>query len=192
MTMNKLIRYFLNGCLAIVPVAVSIYVIVLIFVEVDDIIPAPIPGLGFILTIGVVTGIGWLTTQVMGKRVVGWTDDVMGKTPLVKLIYTSIRDFMAALMGDKKKLDKPCVVSLNAEGTLRVFGFITREDLSDWGLSDTVAVYMPQSINFAGQLGLFPRERVQPLEVEASQILPFIVSGGFAGKQAPGEAVAGA
>ena len=180
--MNNFVRYFLNGCLAIVPVAVSLYVIVLIFTTIDDLIPVSVPGLGFVLTIGIVTAFGAFTTNVMGKRVVGWTDAIMGRVPLVKLIYGSLKDFMAALVGNKKSFDKPCVVSLTEDGSMRVFGFITREDLSNWGLGSHVAVYMPQSINFAGQLGLFPRERVQPLQVEASQVLPFIVSGGVTGQ----------
>lgn len=180
--MKRLVRNFLNGCLVLVPVVASLYVIGLIFMKIDGIIELPIPGLGFVLTIAFITGVGALTSNVVGKRAVEMTDRFLGKVPLVKLIYTSLRDFMSALVGNKKSFDKPCVVSLDAEGTMRVFGFITREDLSAWGLGGHVAVYMPQSINFAGQLGLFPRSRVQPLAVEPSQILPFIVSGGVTGQ----------
>jgi len=67
----------------------------------------------------------------------------------VKLIYTSLRDFMAALVGERRSFDRPVLVSLDEHDQLKAVGFITREDLALLGLRDHVAVYMPQSINFA-------------------------------------------
>ena len=179
--MKKLIANFINGLLVVVPTVVSLYVIVVIFDKIDGIIPLPVPGLGFVVTIGLITAGGALTSNVIGKKVIEWTDSLLGRVPLVKLIYTALKDFMAALVGDKKSFDRPCLVSLDAEGNLRTFGFITKEDLSSWGIEGLVAVYMPQSINFAGQLALVPRTRVQLLDVEASEVLPLIVSGGVTG-----------
>lgn len=185
--MKRLIRSFVHGCLVMVPAVVSLYVIGLVFVKIDGLLGLEgllgvrIPGLGFVVTIALITGVGALSSNVLGKKLVEIADGWLARVPLVKLIYTALRDFMAALVGEKKSFDKPCVVSLSADGSVRAFGFITREDLSHWGLVGHVAVYFPQSINFAGQLGLFPRERVERLAVDASQILPFIVSGGVAG-----------
>ena len=101
----------------------------------------------------------------------------------MKLIYTSLRDFMAALVGERRSFDRPVLVALDAhaQGELKAIGFITRDDLSALGLQTHVAVYMPQSINFAGQLLLVPRSRIEPLSLPASEILPMIVSGGMAG-----------
>lgn len=181
--MKVLIRSFLHGCLVVVPAVVSLYVIGLVFVKVDGLLGIGIPGVGFVVTIALITAIGAFSSNVLGKKLVAMADAWLGRVPLVKLIYSALRDFMAALVGDKKSFDKPCVVSLSADGSVRAFGFITREDLSSWGLAGHVAVYFPQSINFAGQLGLFPRARVEPLAVEASELLPFIVSAGVAGRQ---------
>ena len=179
--MKDLITNFLNGLLIVVPTTASLYVIFVIFDKIDGIIPLPVPGLGFLVTIGLITAVGAFASNVVGRKLVEWADALLGRVPLVKLIYHGIKDFMSALVGDKKSFDRPCLVSLDAEGNLRTFGFITKEDLSHWGIEGLVAVYMPQSINFAGQLALVPRERVKPLDVEASEVLPFVVSGGVTG-----------
>ena len=179
--MKRLIRNFLHGCLVVVPAVVTLSAIWIVFRKVDGLLGIPIPGVGLVVTVALITAVGAFSSNVLGKKMVQVADGWLGRVPLVKLIYTGLRDFMAALVGEKKSFDKPCVVSLSADGSVRAFGFITREDLSHWGLAGHVAVYFPQSINFAGQLGLFPRARVEALAVEPSQILPFIVSGGVAG-----------
>ena len=62
---------------------------------------------------------------------------------------------------------------------IQVVGFLTRESLEHLGLSDRVAVYLPQSYNFAGNLVVVPREQVTPLNVESGDIMAFILSGGI-------------
>ena len=106
---------------------------------------------------------------------------MLAQVPLIKLLYTSVRVLMAALVGELKTFDRPVLVALSADGAVRAFGFITRDDLSRFGLRDHVAVYFPQSINFAGQLVVVPAARVQALDAEPSELLPMIVSGGIAG-----------
>jgi uncharacterized membrane protein len=179
--MKTLIANFLNGCLVVVPAALSLYVVYAIFVRIDGLLGIRVPGLGFLLTIALITAIGALARNVVGKRLVGLADRLLARLPLVKLIYTALRDFMSALLGDKKTFDRPVAVSLTEDGALKAFGFVAREDLESFGLGEHIAVYLPQSINFAGQLLLVPRRRVTPLSVQPSELLPFIVSGGMAG-----------
>jgi len=63
----------------------------------------------------------------------------------------------------------------------KALGFITRDSLANLGLEDYVAVYMPQSYNFAGNVLLFPKDAVKPLKIESSEAMAFIVSGGLSG-----------
>ena len=74
----------------------------------------------------------------------------------------------------------PVLVTLG-EGSGGFLGFATRDSLDVLGLPDHVAVYFPQSYNFAGNVLLFPRERVRPLEASSAQVMAFIVSGGVSG-----------
>jgi uncharacterized membrane protein len=180
--MKTLIRNFLNGCLVLVPTLATLYVVYFVFTKIDGMLGIGVPGLGFVITIALITGVGALTTNVVARQLISMPERLLTHVPLVKLIYTSLRDFVAALVGEKKTFDRPVVATLSEDGAVKAFGFITREDLDAFGLQDHVAVYLPQSINFAGQLVLLPRARVRLLEVDASQMFPLIASAGITGR----------
>jgi uncharacterized membrane protein len=112
------------------------------------------------------------------------------KAPFVKLLYTSLKDLIAAFMGEKRRFDQPVLVSLSPGGYAEAVGFVTRTDLEFLGLLDHVAVYFPQSYNFAGNLLMFPKGQVHPLDAESADVMAFIVSGGVSGGQSSKEAVA--
>jgi uncharacterized membrane protein len=177
--MAMLVKNFLRGCLIVVPVVVTLYAIYFVVRTLDGMLGIGVPGAGLAISLVLITAIGALASNMIGKRLLALPDRILGRLPFVKLIYTSLRDFMAALVGERRSFDRPVLLSL--EGDIKVLGFITREDLSELGLRDHVGVYLPQSINFAGQLVLVPRARVQPLALPATTVLPVIVSGGMAG-----------
>jgi uncharacterized membrane protein len=143
-------------------------------------LPIGIPGVGLLVTLSLVTLVGLLTSNVVGKRVFQFTDRALSRMPLVKLLYTSIKDLIGAFVGDHKNFDQPAAVILTPGGA-RMLGFVTRDGLHALGLPDFVAVYFPQSYNFAGQLLVVPRDQVELLDVASSEVMTFIVSGGISG-----------
>jgi len=182
--MKTLVKNFLRGCLVVVPVVVTLYAIYFVVRTLDGWIGLKIPGAGFAVSLVLITAIGAFASNVIGKRLLALPDRILGQLPFVKLIYTSLRDFMAALVGERRSFDRPVVVALEpgaADGGLKMLGFITRDDLAAFGLREHVAVYVPQSINFAGQLLIVPRARVTPIDLPTASVLPVIVSGGMAG-----------
>ncbi len=187
--MNDLARNFFEGLLILVPVVTTIYVAWLVLQTVDGWLNIPIPGVGFLVTIGLITLTGRYASTVFVQKVVDKMEAILVRAPFVKLVYTSIKDLIAAFMGEKRRFDQPVLVSLapNAQG--EAVGFVTRTDLEFLGLLDHVAVYFPQSYNFAGHLLVFPREQVRPLEAESADVMAFIVSGGVSGGPQPGGAV---
>ena len=88
---------------------------------------------------------------------------------------------MGAFVGDKRKFNKPVLVTMNKENNLYQIGFITQEDLKELGLNEMVAVYIPQSYAFAGHHFLVPKENVKSLNVSGTIAMKFIVSGGISG-----------
>lgn len=184
--MKRVVRYFLQGLLYVIPLAVTLYVLYKIFVEVDGLLGGllglKVPGVGFVLTILGITLIGFLATNVLTKRILSLVDALFERMPFIKLIYSSIKDLIGAFVGEKKSFDKPVLVTLIPGGTAKAIGFITRESMEAYGMADHVAVYFPQSYNFAGNLLLFPREQVELLPVESSEAMAFLVSGGVSGK----------
>lgn len=180
--MKRVVRYFLEGLLYVIPLAATVYILYTIFVTVDSWLGLPVPGAGFLLTIAGITAIGFLASNVLTRGLLSLVAALFEKMPVIKLIYSAIKDLIGAFVGEKKSFDKPVLVTLTRDGHAKAIGFVTRESLEAYGLHDHVAVYLPQSYNFAGNLLLFPKEQVQPLEVDSSEAMTFLVSGGVSGK----------
>jgi uncharacterized membrane protein len=180
--LKRIVRYFLEGLLYVIPLAVTVFVLYKMFVTVDGWLKLPVPGAGFALTIAGITVIGFLASNVLTRGLLSLVEKMFERLPFIKLIYSSIKDLIGAFVGEKKSFDKPVLVTLTADSQAKAIGFITRESLEAYGLEDHVAVYFPQSYNFAGNLLLFPKEQVQPLDVESSEAMAFLVSGGVSGR----------
>ena len=179
--MKHLINYFLKGLLVFVPSALTVFTIVLVFTKLDGLLKIPIPGLGLGLTILFITLIGFLASNFIGKKFFTLIDGLFIKLPVVKMLYSAIKDIIEAFAGEKKSFDRPAVVELTPGGPKAV-GFITRDSLKFLSLSDHVAVYFPQSYNFAGSVLIFPSGRVTPVNIDSSEAMAFVVSGGVSGK----------
>ena len=179
--MKTLLRYFLRGCLAILPIAATIYVAFVVVVTIDRWVPVGVPGLGFVLTVVLITLAGFLTSNVVGRAALEMTDRLLARVPLAKLVYTSIRDLLGAFVGEKKRFDRPVAVAMMPGSRARMLGFVTRDHLEALGMKTEVAVYFPQSYNFAGYLAVVPRDQIEPLDVSTTDLMTFVVSGGVSG-----------
>ncbi len=176
-----LLGYFVKGLLVFVPAALTVTIVVWVIRKFDGFLDLPLPGLGFAITVAMITLIGFLASNYFGYKFFVVIDRIFAQLPVVKLLYSAIKDFILAFAGEKRSFDKPAIVEITAGGP-KVVGFITREDLKFLSLSEHVAVYLPQSYNFAGQVMIFPSERVTPIDIESSKAMAFIVSGGVLGK----------
>jgi len=185
--MNRIIKYFFEGLLILVPIAATIYIIYFIFTKVDGWLKLSIPGVGFLVTIGFITLIGFLASNIVTRRLLSYIEAIFTKPPVVKLVYLSIKDLIGAFVGDKKSFDQPVIVAPMPGSSTRAIGFITRESLGSFGLADYVAVYLPQAYNFAGNILIFARDQVEPLEVDSAEVMAFLVSGGVSGNRAKSE-----
>jgi uncharacterized membrane protein len=183
--MKKLVDYFIKGLLVFVPIALTVFLLGWSFSRLDTILrhvfERKTPGLGLLITVGLITFIGFLTSNFLGKKLFGLVEKIFTGLPLVKLLYSATKDMIEAFAGEKKSFDKPVLAAVAPGSSVKVVGFITRDSLENLGLVDYVAVYLPQSYNFAGNVLLFPKDAVKPLNIESSQAMTFIVSGGVSG-----------
>jgi uncharacterized membrane protein len=179
-----IVKYFFRGLLICVPILVTVFILLWAFTTVDkvfrDLLRIPFPGLGILATISAILLIGLLASNFLGKKLFEIIEKVFTKLPLVKLLYSSIKDIVEAFAGEQKKFDKPVIASIGAGGA-KVMGFVTSQTLEHLGLTDYVAVYLPQSYNFAGNVLLFKKDSIQPLDIDSSKAMSFIVSGGVSG-----------
>lgn len=189
--MKRILNYFFRGLLICVPVGLTVLLLVYVFKGLDSVFGdrlkiSAIPGLsvclGLLATLALITVIGFLASNFLGKKLFGLVDRIFTNVPLIKMLYSSIKDLVEAFAGEKKKFDKPVLVTLGPGCDAKILGFITRESLDNLGLEDHVAVYFPQSYNFAGNVVIFPKKAVRLLDISSSEAMTFIVSGGVAGK----------
>jgi uncharacterized membrane protein len=164
------------------PILLTLYLVITLMAAIDGLMHVPIPGLGLVLALCLLTALGFVASSVIGRRVVALAEGVLRRVPLVKLLYRALKDLVAAFVGERKGFDRPVVMQLSEGGAL-ILGFITRESVALEGLEDHVAVYLPQAYNFAGNLVFVRRSSVRPLSVKSSELMSFIISGGIAGFQ---------
>lgn len=179
-TFRALLRYLVQGALIAVPIVVTLYVTYLLVMTVDGFLHLPVPGLGLLVTLLLLTGLGFAASSVVGKRLITVAEQTLQRLPLIKILYNAIKDLIGAFVGNKKSFNRPVAVKLPGD-ELHVFGFTTREAIALAGFDDHMAVYFPQSYNFAGNVLIVPRHRVTPLDVRSSEVMTFIVSGGVSG-----------
>lgn len=182
-TTKRLLFFFLRGLVILVPISLTVYIIIVSLAWVDSLIPAEIPGLGLLIVASLITAIGYLASTYMAKPVFELLEELIMEVPLISMIYSSIKDLLAAFVGDKKKFNQPVIVEMQDGSELYKVGFMTQEDMSIVGHSDKVAVYLPHSYNFSGNLYIVPRARVKLLNLPSGDVMKFIVSGGVSGYQ---------
>lgn len=172
-------RYFLRGLLYTLPIVIVIYITYELFMFLDGLIETDIPGLGILIMIGVITLMGFLGSSFIATPIEKYFQRLLNRAPLIKTIYRAISDLLSAFVGDKKKFNKPVLVKVNKDSELEKLGFITSEDLSNLDISEgKIAVYLPHSYNFSGNLFIVPKSHVTPIDKPASEVMKFIVSGG--------------
>ena len=189
--MKKLLNYFFQGLLVVVPIAVTILVIYKIITWIDSRLPfqipvklpgigeVSIPGLGILTIVVAVTAFGYLAKFFVANPFFVLLERMLERTPLLKIIYTSVKDLIEAFVGEKKRFNQPVLVTVNKVSGVQRIGFITQKDLSVLGISSNkMAVYLPFSYGFNGQLVIVPAENVEKIDASGTEMMKFVISGG--------------
>jgi len=190
-------QLFFQGVVVLAPIGVTIWVVVSLFNWVDNFLPnllnfifplqfaevngqiPKVTGLGFVVAITLVLVVGWLSSLFFVERLMSIFDKILEKTPGVKIIYSSVKDFLEAFAGNKKKFDQPVLVNVDANDVWRI-GFITQKNTEHFGLKDFVTVYVPHSYAISGITYIVSADRIKimPKGVNASEAMKYVVSGG--------------
>lgn len=188
---GALLNYFFKGVLVVVPLGAAIFLIYWIISSVDKALNLSnaialngkhvyIPGLGILTVLVIILFAGIIVTNFITDPIQAGFNRWIKRIPLLNFFYSSIKDFTEAFVGDEKKFSEPVLVELNDSG-LKQVGFVTHKNLNKIKLPGEVAVYLPFSYSFAGQLVIVKTARVTPLNMSASEAMKFVVSGGVSG-----------
>ena len=188
--LSKLFQYFLQGLLVIAPVTITIYTIYWVVSSIDNLIPIFTEqgpdgkfyvrnyGLGFLIVIVTICLIGYLSSFFIKLKMFNLFETFLAKTPGIRFIYSTVKDFFEAFAGEKKKFNRPVIANIDDNDVWRV-GFITQDEIDDFGFSDYVAVYIPASYSIAGNVYLIPKNSVKPItNINATDAMKFALSGG--------------
>lgn len=195
--LSLLARFFFQGIIALAPIGVTLWVVVTLFNLVDNFLPnllntlfpvqfkvvngqiPKITGLGFLVALLLVLVVGWLSSLFFVERMVSFFNKLLERTPGVKVIYSSVKDFLEAFAGNNKKFDKPILVCTDGNDVWRI-GFITQENCEHLGLKDHVTVYVPHSYAISGISFMVPLANTKklPEHMNASEAMKYAISGG--------------
>ena len=195
--LSSVAQLFFQGVVVLAPIGVTIWVVVSLFNWVDNFLPnllnfifplqfaevngqiPKVTGLGFLVAITLVLVVGWLSSLFFVERLMSLFDKLLEKTPGVKIIYSSVKDFLEAFAGNKKKFDEPVLVNVDSTDVWRI-GFITQKNTEHFGLKDFVTVYVPHSYAISGITYIVSVDRIKkmPKGVNASEAMKYVVSGG--------------
>lgn len=179
--LKTVLSYFIQGVIILAPIGITAYLLYWLFDKVDGILRPylNIPGLGFVIIIAFVILIGWVSSSFLMGSFINFFDHWLEKTPGIKFIYSSIKDFFEAFAGDKRKFNKSVLINVFADDVW-IVGFVTDEEMQKFEFgADKVAVYVPQAYNFAGQLYILPRSRVKSIDnITSGQAMKYTVTGG--------------
>jgi uncharacterized membrane protein len=182
----RLFRYFTQGLIVIVPIGITIIILIKLYSFLNGIL------VGFrlpadnvftvtavvLIVVGIIVVIGIFASSFLFKRVFDLLEKMMEHIPGIRHLYSPVKDFMQAFVGNKRKFNRPVLVLTNPAAGMEELGFITNEDLSDFGVTGKVAVYMPHSYAFSGRVVIVPKENVRVVDAKAGDTMKFIVTGG--------------
>ena len=186
--MRKIGTLFLQGLIAILPIALTLYLIYWLATSAESVLGRAIrfviedhyqPGMGVLVGFVLTVGIGILLKLWLFRKVFSLGETLLQRIPGIKSIYGSIRDLVGFFDASKQKeFDKTVMVTVGDD--TRLMGLVTREDFSDLpeGIGDdkTVAVYLPMSYQLGGFTIMVPKTKIRPVDMKVDQAMQFVLT----------------
>ena len=189
--MNALGKLFLKGLAVVIPVALTLAILWWMAAGAEKFMGAALkfwlpegwymPGMGLVSGLVLIALIGLLSHVLIFQKLFNLGETIFHRLPLVKTIYTAIKDFISYLNPDKdSRMNKVVMVQLPGQ-TFQLIGFVTREQFDDLPFTptaeDPVAVYMPMSYQIGGYTLFLPRNCLTPLDIPFEQAMRLVLTG---------------
>ncbi|MDQ0188229.1 DUF502 domain-containing protein [Alicyclobacillus cycloheptanicus] len=186
---REIAKHFGIGLVTILPFALVIWVLVTIFQLVDGLFGpwvdhwfgTDVPGVGFVLVLIGTTLVGALTKFYVSHQVLQLMDGMFRRIPFVKSLYVTFKELVQSLLGGKKRGFRRAVLVNWPDERAQVVGLVTNEELPSHmdPTGERVAVYLPNTFQFAGITVLVERSRISPCDLTVEEAFKFAISGGL-------------
>ena len=189
--MNALGKLFLKGLAVVIPVALTLAILWWVATSAEQLMGTVlkftlpdgwyVPGMGLVSGLALIALIGLLSHVLIFQKLLNLGEAIFHRLPLVKTIYTAIKDFIGYLNPDKgKEMGKVVLVQLPGQ-SFQLIGFVTREQFEDLPFTptaeDPVAVYMPMSYQIGGYTLFLPRSALTALDIPFEQAMRLVLTG---------------
>ena len=192
--MKKLGSILLKGLVTILPIGLTVYFVYWLGVTTEGLLSKPIkfalgeanyyPGMGLVTGFILLFLVGLAVNAFLVRRLLGMGEELLLRVPVVKTVYSAIRDMTRLVNTDKKKGDLDRVVTLDF-GFGKLIGFVTQEHANTLGIGggeDLVAVYLPMSYQIGGYTIYISRSRVTETDLTVEQAMRIVLTGGVRGR----------
>ena len=195
MGLRFIYKTFLKGLMAILPVAMTLYLFIWLIGALEKVfgellkvlLPDSlyIPGLGLFVGLGVVFATGIILQTWFVGSFLKWVEKVFIKLPIIGHTYNALKQFTEYFKTDRTKTASKVVMYKPDNTNLELMGLVTVEDLSDApdGVKSTknIAVYLPMSYMVGGYTIYVPRDRITPVDMKTSDSLQWTLTAGVSG-----------
>jgi uncharacterized membrane protein len=188
--MSWLRRSFIAGFFVIVPLFISVAALIWVFQLVDSVteplsvrlLGRAVPGLGVLLTVGIILVVGASASNVFGKRVLQRTEHYLLQVPVFKTIYAPVKQLIVAFSPDNDAGFKKVVIVEDQNRGGLTLGFLTKEFTlqRDGQTVPVVAVYVPTNHLYLGDVLVYPRELVFYPDISVEDGIRIFLTGGMA------------
>lgn len=190
--MHSLGKLFLKGLVVIIPLVLTVAILWWLAKGAEQLLGGLlshflpegwyVPGMGLIAGLALTVLIGLLSHVLLFQRIFGLGEEILNRLPLVKSIYSAIKDFIGYFSPTTGgAMSKVVLVRLPGQ-PFELIGFVTREDFSElpfeYGVDDPVAVYLPMSYQIGGYTFILPRSATTPIEMPFEEAMRLVLTGG--------------
>ena len=191
--MKALGGILLKGLVTILPIGLTVYFVYWLGITTESLLSKPIkfmigdaywPGMGLVTGFVILFVVGLAVNAFLVRRVLGLGEELLLRVPVVKTVYSAIRDMTRLVNTDKKKGDLDRVVTVDV-GLGKLIGFVTQEHAKTLGIGggdDLVAVYLPMSYQIGGYTIYLPRSKVVETDLTVEQAMRIVLTGGVRGR----------
>jgi uncharacterized membrane protein len=194
-------RYLVAGVLVWLPILATVWVVTFILHLMDltlDVLPPgyrpealvgfPLPGLGAVFALVVLLLTGLLVTNLIGRRLVVWGEELLNRIPVVRTVYGGVKSFAESVFSQSNAFRQVVMIEYPRAGVWSI-GFLTAEDVPEVSEklgAPHVAVYISSALNAtAGYLVVVPRSAVVELDMSVDAAMRMIITCGVVVPPAP-------
>ena len=188
---SRLRNYFIAGIVVLIPIGITLYLTIFIVSVSSKILPKEInpnhylpynvPGLEIIISLFIITFIGWLSLSFLGRKLLNLFNNILKKIPILRTIYSALGQMTTTFTKNDSGKKNVVLVEYPRKGSWAV-GFATKDNAGEISVKtkkNLVNVFVPTTPNpTSGFLLMFPKEEIIYLDMPFEEASKFIVSAG--------------